>query len=140
MGLEQILQPRCPGPFFPGHVQLTLHTMDKCRILLALVSTMDSTTNLPLPFRTAITSASLCTSKPIYLMSRLIQLPPWGKDHRVNAVIPLKVKCLSPAQLPIPSWSLSHSMHHRRSYFPERPGGAQPYTRSEAKAAPPVGF
>jgi len=29
MGLEQIVQPRCPSPFFPGHVQLTLQTVDK---------------------------------------------------------------------------------------------------------------
>ena len=50
-------------------------------MLLALVSTIDSITSLPLPFSTAITIASLCTSMPIYLMSRLIQLPPWGKDH-----------------------------------------------------------
>src|ERR1700757_2928630 len=51
-----------------------------CRMLLALVSTIDSITSLPLLLRTAITTASLCTSMPIYLRSRLIQLPPWGKD------------------------------------------------------------
>src|SRR5215468_1444561 len=45
-----------------------------CRMLLALVSTMDSITSLPLPFKTAITIASLCTSMPIYLMSRLIRV------------------------------------------------------------------
>src|ERR1700741_1141910 len=52
-----------------------------CRMLLALVLTMDSITSLPPPLSTAITVASLCTSMPIYLMSRLMQLPPCGKDH-----------------------------------------------------------
>src|SRR5579864_4711486 len=52
-----------------------------CSMLLALVSTMDSITSLPLPLRTAITIASLCTSMPIYLMSRLIQFLFGGKDH-----------------------------------------------------------
>src|SRR5439155_6135055 len=52
-----------------------------CRMLVAFVSTVDSITSLPLLLRTAITTASLCTSMPIYLTSRLIQLPPWGKDH-----------------------------------------------------------
>src|ERR1700745_672561 len=49
-------------------------------MLLALVSTLDSITSLPLLLRTAITTASLSTAMPIYLRSRLIQLPPWGKD------------------------------------------------------------
>src|SRR2546430_14804888 len=70
-------------------------------MLLALVSTMDSITSLPLPFSTAITIASLCTSMPIYLMSRLIQLPPWGKDHSRQRSLSLKVKCHSLADLPI---------------------------------------
>src|ERR1700730_5964595 len=50
----------------------------------ALVSTIDSITSLPLPFNTAITIASLCTSMPIYWMSRLIKLPPWGKEHHAQ--------------------------------------------------------
>src|SRR6266404_2659512 len=49
-----------------------------CRMLLALVSTIDSITSFPLPFRTAITIASLCTSMPIYLMSRLISVASLG--------------------------------------------------------------
>jgi hypothetical protein len=40
-------------------------------MLLALVSMTDSITSFPPSFRTAITMASLCTSIPIYLMSRL---------------------------------------------------------------------
>src|SRR5215467_9436214 len=43
-----------------------------CRMLLALVSTIASITIWPLLFSTAITIASLCTSIPIYLTSRLI--------------------------------------------------------------------
>src|SRR5215472_14673298 len=43
-----------------------------CRRLVALVSTMDSIASLPPSLRTAITIASLCTSIPIYLTSRLI--------------------------------------------------------------------
>src|SRR5438132_5531194 len=70
-------------------------------MLLALVSTMDSITSLPLPLRTAITIASLCTSMPIYLMSRLIPLPPWGIDHSRQRSLSLKVKCHSSADLPI---------------------------------------
>src|SRR5437899_10961052 len=70
-------------------------------MLLALVSTLDSITSLPLPLRTAITIASLCTSMPIYLMSRLIPLPPWGKDHSRQRSLSLKVKCHSLADLPI---------------------------------------
>jgi hypothetical protein len=38
-------------------------------MLLALVSTMVSMTSFPVPFCTAITIASLCTSIPIYLTS-----------------------------------------------------------------------
>ena len=41
-------------------------------MLLALVSTIDSITSLPLPFSTAITVASLCTSMPIYLFDQTI--------------------------------------------------------------------
>src|SRR5579864_1318197 len=70
-------------------------------MLLALVSTIDSITSLPLLLRTAITTASLCTSMPIYLMSRLMQLPPWGKDHSRQRSLSLKVKCHSSADLPI---------------------------------------
>src|ERR1700693_5713156 len=58
-----------------------------CRILLALVSTMDSITNLPLPFRTAMTIASLCTSMPIYLMSRLIAVASLGERSFVSTSI-----------------------------------------------------
>src|SRR5262249_16305794 len=58
-------------PFFPGHMQFASQTMDDCKMLLASVSTIDSITSLPLPFRTAITTASWCTSMPIYLTSRL---------------------------------------------------------------------
>src|SRR6476660_389228 len=50
-------------------------------MLLGLLSIMDSITSLLLPLRTVITIASLCTSMPIYVRSRLIQSPPWGKDH-----------------------------------------------------------
>src|SRR6267378_3878457 len=50
-----------------------------CRMLLALVSTIDSITSFPLPLRTAITVASLCTSMPIYLMSRLISVASLGE-------------------------------------------------------------
>src|SRR5215472_18324058 len=56
-------------------------TWINCRMLLALVSTIDSITWCPLTFSTAITIASLCTSIPIYLTSRLIELPPWGEAH-----------------------------------------------------------
>src|SRR2546430_4569256 len=48
------------------------------RMLLALVSTIDSITSFPLPLRTAITIASLCTSMPIYLVSRLISVTSLG--------------------------------------------------------------
>jgi hypothetical protein len=34
-------------------------------------------------------------SMPIYLMSRLIQLPPWGKDHSCPTELSLKVQCHS---------------------------------------------
>src|SRR5271165_4685188 len=71
-----------------------------CRMLLALVSTIDSITNLPLPLRAAITTASLCTSMPIYLISRLMQLPPWGKEHHAQRSLSLKVTCHSSADLP----------------------------------------
>src|SRR6516162_2726393 len=39
-----------------------------CRMVLALVSMIDSITSLPSPFITAIEIASLCTSMPIYLI------------------------------------------------------------------------
>src|ERR1700730_17807776 len=52
-----------------------------CRMLLPLVSRMVSMTSFPLPFRTAITIASLCTSIPIYMMSRLIAVASSGGRH-----------------------------------------------------------
>src|SRR5215469_10445673 len=55
-----------------------------CRMLLALVSTIDSITCLPLPFSTAITTASLCTSMPIYLISRLISVASLGERSLVS--------------------------------------------------------
>ena len=47
--------------------------------------------------------ASLCTSMPIYLMSRLIQLPPWGEMIRINGVFPSRygspeVRCGHPEE------------------------------------------
>jgi len=57
-------------------------------MLLAFVSTIDSITGLPLSFRTAMAGASLCTSMPIYLTSRLVQLPPWGKNITLTGVFP----------------------------------------------------
>src|ERR1700746_2579464 len=109
-----------------------------CRRLLALVSTMDdSITSFPLPFRTAITIASLCTSMPIYLMSRLIQLPPWGKDHSRLRSLSLKVQCLSPADLPIPSWSPFALQHHRSPSPARRQRSVALRQRSEAEPASP---
>src|SRR5215472_6597624 len=70
-------------------------------MLPASVSTIDSITTLPVSFRTAITTASLCTSMPIYLISRLMQLPPWGKDHSRQRSLSLKVKCHASTHLPI---------------------------------------
>ena len=58
-----------------------------CRMLLALVSRMVSMTSFPLPFRTAITIASLCTSMPIYLMSRLISVASLGERSFVPTLI-----------------------------------------------------
>ena len=79
--------------------------------------------------RTAITIASLCTSMPIYLMSRLIQLPPWGKDHSSsNGVFPsrdsafLQLICLYLSALP-------RLLLHHPSYILARP------QRSEGRAA-----
>jgi hypothetical protein len=69
-------------------------------MLLALVSTIDSITSLPLPFSTVITVASLCTSMPIYWMSRLIKLPPWGKEHRAQRSLSLKLLCHPLPDLP----------------------------------------
>src|SRR5664279_4687724 len=40
-----------------------------CKMVLALVSMIDSITSFPSPFITAMAIASLCTSMPIYLMS-----------------------------------------------------------------------
>ena len=56
-------------------------------MLLALVSRMVSMTSLPLPSRTAITIASLCTSMPIYLMSRLISVASLGERSFVPTLI-----------------------------------------------------
>jgi hypothetical protein len=70
-------------------------------MLLAWVSTIDSMTSLPLLLRTAITTASLCTSMPIYLRSRLISCLLEGKIIRVQRSLSLKVKCHSSADLPI---------------------------------------
>jgi hypothetical protein len=44
-------------------------------IFPATTSVLGFITSLPLLLRTAITAPSLCTSTPIYLMSRLTQLP-----------------------------------------------------------------
>src|ERR1039458_5681223 len=84
-----------------------------CRMLPALVSKMVSMTSFPLPFRTAITIASLCTSMPIYLMSRLIAVAYLGERFFVLTLIfPPKVKCHSPADLPMPSCTSLHRTHH----------------------------
>src|ERR1700722_17629647 len=47
-------------------------------IVLALVSRIDSITNFPDEFKTAIDTVSLCTSIPIYLMLS-IQGAPFGR-------------------------------------------------------------
>lgn len=71
-------------------------------MLLALVSTIDSMTSLPPLLRTVITTASLCTFMPIYLMSRLMQLPPWGKIIRANAYLLPRYSAIPLADLPTP--------------------------------------
>src|ERR1700686_3587939 len=48
-----------------------------------------------------ITTASLCTSMPIYLSSRLISCLLEGKIIRAQRSLSLKVKCHSSADLPI---------------------------------------
>jgi hypothetical protein len=48
--LQQIVQPRCQSPLFPGVIQLASGTWMNCRMLLALVSTMDSIASSPLLF------------------------------------------------------------------------------------------
>jgi len=72
-GLERLLREKYPaGKRLKSLGGSPCSPWINCRMLLALVSTIDSITTWPLVFRTAITIASLCTSMPIYLMSRLI--------------------------------------------------------------------
>src|ERR1035437_7501821 len=69
LGLQQIVKPGRPGAFFPGHMQLALQTVEELQNAAGFGFDMLSMTSFPLPFRTAITIASLCTSIPIYLTS-----------------------------------------------------------------------
>src|SRR5439155_627589 len=82
-----------------------------------------------LPFRTAITIASLCTSMPIYWMSRLISVASFGgKGHSSPTLIfPPKVKCHSPADLPMPSCT-SFPPHTPLQLLSSRRSGAEPCT------------
>src|SRR5438046_7608528 len=69
-GLERLLREKYPaGKRLKSLGGSPCSPWINCRMLLALVSTIDSITTWPLVFRTAITIASLCTSMPIYLMS-----------------------------------------------------------------------
>ncbi len=103
-------------------------------MLLAWVSTMVSMTSFPLPFRTAITIASLCTSMPIYLISRLIFVASLGEDHSCQRLSSPKGKCHASADLPMPSCN----------FFPPHTcslaAGAErsPAQRSGAQAAPAI--
>src|SRR6266536_1733267 len=107
-----------------------------CRMLLALVSTIDSITSLPPPLTTTITVASLCTSMPIYLMSRLMQLPPWGKDHLRPTESFLKVKCQSLVAFSsflLPPHSPRLAIYRGRSlimHWPKSPDSASSRQRS----------
>ena len=92
-------------------------------------------TTFPLPFRTAITIASWCTSMPIYLMSRLISVASLGgRIIRAKAYLSPKVKCHAPADLP----NASPQFFLPAIYFPAAGAERSPAERSGAQAAPPT--
>jgi hypothetical protein len=76
LGLQQIIQPSRPGPFFLGHMQLAPQTVDE----LQHAARFRFHNQLHYQLATAIEDSdyhpSLCTSMPTYLRSRLMQLPP----------------------------------------------------------------
>src|SRR5436309_11978736 len=93
-------------------------------MLLPWFSMTHSIISFPLPFRTAITIASLCTSTPIYLLSRLIEVASLGEGHPCQRVSSPKVRCHSPPDLPT-----THKDHcSRRS-------GAKPYTAAKKSSS-----
>lgn len=92
---RRIVQWRCQSPFDGPHLMVS-------RSCGARRRSVEKLRKPSVQLRMAITMASLCTSMPMYLRSRLMQLPPWGKVIRVNGYLSLKVTRYSPADLPIP--------------------------------------
>src|SRR5215472_5133825 len=110
-----------------------------CRMLLALVSTIASITIWPLLFSTAITIASLCTSIPIYLTSRLIlSCLLGGKLIRPTSTFPQgNVPLFNGLAYPL----LRFSCHHADCNHSERRrSGAEPCTAQRSEGGVTPGF
>ena len=118
--LQQIVQPGRPGSFFPGHVQLAPQTVDKLQNAAGFGFDDGFHDQLPTAIQDGDDNRFL-----VYIHADILDVATHcscllgGKVIRVNAYLSLKVKCHSPADLPIPSCTLSHRTHHC-SYSPGR--------------------